>query len=78
MPGQKNSNGSQPITPREREILELLAIGLSTKQVASRLMISHHTVRTHRKNVMSKLGTGSTLAAVVQMIIGGQIKGTKR
>lgn len=43
-----------PPTRRETEILQLLAKGLSTKQIADQLFLSEHTVQTHRKNLMSK------------------------
>lgn len=43
-----------PPTKREIEVLQLLAKGLSTKQIADQLFLSEHTVQTHRKNLMSK------------------------
>jgi DNA-binding NarL/FixJ family response regulator len=43
------------LTPRERELVQLLASGKSNKQAADALGISLNTVETHRKNVMSKL-----------------------
>ena len=42
------------ITSREKEVLELLSVGLSTKQIADRLCISFHTVESHRKNLRVK------------------------
>lgn len=44
------------LSEREIEILELLAEGLSSPQIADRLFLSVHTVRTHRKNIIKKLG----------------------
>jgi DNA-binding CsgD family transcriptional regulator len=44
------------LTPREREVLHLIAAGLSTKQVAANLGISFKTAACHRANIMSKLG----------------------
>jgi DNA-binding NarL/FixJ family response regulator len=49
-------NGSQRLSPREREVLRLLAGGLSTKQAALRLGRSPKTVEMHRRHVMEKLG----------------------
>jgi DNA-binding NarL/FixJ family response regulator len=46
-------------TPREREVLQLLAEGKSNKEVASALGISVMTVETHRANIMHKLGAHS-------------------
>jgi DNA-binding NarL/FixJ family response regulator len=47
------------LTPREREVLQLLAEGKSTKQVAAALQISVKTVETHRTNLMRTLGLDS-------------------
>ena len=44
------------LSDRELEILELLLLGLSNKEVAKKMNISFHTVRTHRKNIFKKLG----------------------
>ncbi|MBE9533354.1 MAG: response regulator transcription factor, partial [Proteobacteria bacterium] len=44
------------LTPREREVLQLLAEGWSTKQIASHLYGSVKTVETHRRRIMEKLG----------------------
>jgi two-component system response regulator NreC len=44
------------LSPREREILQLLAEGYSSKEIAEKLVISPSTVHTHRSNLMSKLG----------------------
>jgi DNA-binding NarL/FixJ family response regulator len=44
------------LTPRQREILQLLAQGLSTKEIATRLVISIKTVETHRAQIMERLG----------------------
>ena len=47
------------LTPREREVLQLVAEGKSSKETASILHISPRTVDVHRKNVMDKLGLHS-------------------
>ena len=44
-----------PLSPREREVLQLLAEGKSTKEIAGRLFISVNTVDTHRRRIMEKL-----------------------
>ena len=43
------------ITPREMEVLELIALGLSNQEIANRLFVSLNTVKTHTSNVFSKL-----------------------
>lgn len=45
-----------PLTPRELEVVELLAMGLSGARIAERLVISPETVRTHVRNAMEKRG----------------------
>lgn len=47
----------QTLTPREREVLQLLAEGSAPKQIADRLHISVKTVQTHRQHIMEKVGT---------------------
>ena len=47
------------LTAREREVLQLLAEGMSTKQIASCLNVSAKTVETHRQHIMEKLDTHS-------------------
>jgi DNA-binding NarL/FixJ family response regulator len=52
------------LTPREFEVLSLVAEGLSNRQVAERLIVSEHTVHRHLANVYAKLGVSSRTAAV--------------
>lgn len=52
------------LTPREQEILGLLAQGITTKQIASRLFISAKTVANHRSNIMAKLGFHNSIELV--------------
>ena len=54
----------EPLTPREREVLELLALGLSNRQIAERLGISEHTAKFHVASVSGKLGASSRTEAV--------------
>jgi ATP/maltotriose-dependent transcriptional regulator MalT len=49
------------ITKREREVMELIAEGLSNKEMAKRLHIALHTVKSHMHNVLEKLGLHSRL-----------------
>ncbi len=52
------------LSPREREVLELMVAGLSRRSIADQLTISLNTVRTHVKNILSCLGVHSSLEAV--------------
>lgn len=52
------------LTPREQEVMRLLAEGLSSKEVAEKLFISPKTVENHRANIMSKLGLHSTIELI--------------
>jgi len=66
--GSKSPQGIQGLSDREREVLVLLARGLSTKEIASNLDISGRTVETHRANLMRKLGVKS-VALLTQVAI---------
>ena len=44
------------LTPREREVVELVAHGLEDREIAARLLMSVHTVRTHLRHVRAKTG----------------------
>ncbi|MBK9283346.1 MAG: response regulator transcription factor [Sphingobacteriaceae bacterium] len=53
------------VTNREIEIIIAIAEGLSNKLIADKLSLSTHTVNTHRKNIMSKLGVSNTAGVVM-------------
>jgi DNA-binding NarL/FixJ family response regulator len=63
----------EPLTPREREVLELLGQGLSNRQIAERLGISEHTAKFHVASVSGKLGASSRTEAVSRGIRRGLI-----
>jgi DNA-binding NarL/FixJ family response regulator len=56
----------EPLTPREREVLALLAEGLPNKLIARQLHISEHTVKFHLNGLLTKLGAASRTEAVVR------------
>ena len=53
-----------PLTPREREVLQLAAEGLANKQIALALRISEHTVKFHLSSLYTKLGVTSRTEAI--------------
>lgn len=55
----------QDLTEREREVLDLLAVGMSNQQIAQRLVITPATVKFHTRSIRSKLGTSSRTETVV-------------
>src|SRR3954451_11582062 len=61
------------LTPRESEILALLAGGSGTRQIAGRLVISEKTVKTHVQNILRKLGAASRLEAAAIAIRAGHV-----
>jgi DNA-binding NarL/FixJ family response regulator len=56
----------QSLTIREREVLRLMADGLSSRAIAAKLGISYTTIRTHIRSVGGKLGVHSKLEAIVK------------
>lgn len=56
------------VTKREREIIHLMAEGLSTKEVANELHISFHTVESHRKNLLLKMKARNMVHLVAKAI----------
>jgi len=54
----------EPLTRREREVLQMLAAGLANKEIAARLVISDHTVKFHVASILGKLGASTRTEAV--------------
>ena len=66
------------LTRREREVLELLAAGATSEQLADELSLSPHTVRTHIQNIMSKLQVHSRLEAATLAVRHGIVTAPSR
>jgi pimeloyl-ACP methyl ester carboxylesterase/DNA-binding CsgD family transcriptional regulator len=58
--------GEGVLSPREQEVLALVARGLSDREIAEQLIVSPHTVHRHVANIRRKLGSGSRAAAVAE------------
>ncbi len=56
----------EPLSPREMEVLSLLAEGLSNQEIAERLVIAHGTVKNHVSNILSKLNVHNRTQAVLR------------
>lgn len=64
---------TQQLTASEIEIVRLIASGLTTKEIATRKYISFHTVMTHRKNILRKLGVSNASELIMYAIKTGII-----
>lgn len=58
------------LSPREREVLDMVAAGWTTKEIAGALGVSPRTVESHRAHLAEKLGTGS-VAEMVRLVLAG-------
>jgi DNA-binding NarL/FixJ family response regulator len=70
---KKQDKDNNEISKRERAVLAMVAQGFTNKEIAEKLFISTHTVITHRKNIVKKLGiktvSGLTVYAILNKII---------
>ncbi len=65
------------LTEREIEVLTYISEGLTNVQIAEKLFLSSHTVNTHRKNIMQKLGVNNTASMVMYAVKSGFISPNK-
>ncbi|HEX7812394.1 MAG TPA: response regulator transcription factor [Burkholderiales bacterium] len=70
----KTDEAADPLTPRERQILQLIAEGKPTKEVAALLNISFKTAESHRSHIMKKLGIHEVTALVRYAIQQGLLR----
>lgn len=64
---------AEHLTPSEKEIVRLIAGGMTTKEIAARRNISFHTVNTHRKNIFRKLKVSNASELIMKAIKAGWI-----
>jgi LuxR family maltose regulon positive regulatory protein len=63
---ERSSAVMEPLSEREREVLQHFAEGLSNQEIASRLFLSPHTVKVHSRNIYGKLGVHNRMQAVAR------------
>ena len=68
-PSQSNTQDTDALSERERDVLIQVVNGLSNKEIADKLFISIHTVMTHRKNITRKLNIHSTAGLTIYAIV---------
>jgi len=71
--GNGNGNGKSVLSPREHQVVELLACGNTGEEVAERLGISPATVRVHVRNATGKLGASTRTQAVAIAVARGEV-----
>jgi DNA-binding NarL/FixJ family response regulator len=64
---------AEKLTPREHEVLDLLALGFSNKRIAARLEITEHTVKFHVAAICGKLGAENRTDAVRRALLQGLV-----
>lgn len=69
LPADRHDETETKLSPREKDVLRLLAKGLSNKEISEQLFISPHTVITHRKNITRKLNIKSVAGLLVYALI---------
>ena len=74
IPAAGTNGEMEALTPRELEAFEMLAEGLSNKQIAARLGVSEHTAKFHVNSILSKLRAGTRTEAVMRGLRRGILK----
>jgi DNA-binding CsgD family transcriptional regulator len=72
------SNGTQPLTPRERQIVEMLARGATGEQIAQELVLSPETVQKHVHNAKRKIGAATRAHLIALALTRGLIDPSPR
>ena len=75
--GSVQDKESDHLTPREQEIVRLLADGKSKKEIAEKIMTTWGNVKTHCKNISRKWGLDTTVQATMQKVARERLQGEK-
>lgn len=70
----KNAQNVDPLTDRERDVLELLVTGKSNAEIAEELVVTENTVKTHLANILTKLHLRNRIQAAVYAVSQGLVK----
>jgi two-component system, NarL family, nitrate/nitrite response regulator NarL len=70
----QNSEASVDLSPREKDVLQLIAEGLKTKEIAKRLGVTDRTIETYRRRLMNKLSVHSAAELIKHAISKGLVK----
>jgi PAS domain S-box-containing protein len=70
----RRAGATGALSPRQREVIELVAQGMTSTQIAERLVVSPETVRTHLRNARLKLGASTKAQAVAVAMLRGEIQ----
>jgi DNA-binding NarL/FixJ family response regulator len=71
---RKKQANPDRITPAEQEIIQLIALGLTSKEIAARKKLSYHTIITHRKNIFRKLAINNSAELMLHAMNSGMIE----
>jgi PAS domain S-box-containing protein len=67
-------DGGDALSPREQEVVRLVAMGMTSREVADELTVSTETVRTHIRNALAKTGTRTRAQLVARVLGRGQLE----
>ena len=73
--GSARPHEPAPLTPREREIVRLIALGETTPQICAALFIAPDTVRSHVRNAMAKTGARTRAQLIAIALTDGLLEG---
>ena len=71
---RQHEENEEDLSQREKNILQLVALGMTNKEIANKLFISTHTVISHRKNITRKLGIKTVAGLTVYAILNNLIQ----